>query len=68
MPFIVRKNPNKHTYKVTNAKTGKVYAYSTKIPKKVIQVVKLKERSAIARNTLMSISKSRNKSTSRSRK
>ena len=37
MPFIVRKNKNKPTYKVTNKETGKVYAYATTDPDALIK-------------------------------
>ena len=44
MPFVVRKNRNKDTYKVTNKETGKVYAYDTKNPKKLIQAIELNKK------------------------
>lgn len=39
MPFIIRKNKNESTYKVTNKETGKVYAYKTQDPKQLIQAI-----------------------------
>jgi hypothetical protein len=39
MPFVIRKNKNEETYKVTNKKTGKVYAKATKDPKQLIRAV-----------------------------
>lgn len=39
MPFIIRKNKNEETYKVTNKETGKVYAYKTKDPKQLIRAI-----------------------------
>lgn len=39
MPFKIRKNRNQNTYKVTNEKTGKVYAYATKQPDKLIKAI-----------------------------
>ena len=39
MPYTIRKNKNKNTYKVTNTKTGHVYAYATKDPQKLIKAI-----------------------------
>jgi hypothetical protein len=38
MPFNIKKNTD-GTYKVTNKKTGKVYAYKTKRPKALIYAI-----------------------------
>jgi len=39
MPYIIRKNNNKNTYKVTIASTGRVVAYATKDPEKLIRAI-----------------------------
>ena len=39
MPFTIRKNKNKDTYKVTVTATGKIIAYATKNPDKLIKAV-----------------------------
>lgn len=39
MPFIIRLNKDK-SYKITNAETGRVYAYSTDKPDQVMAIVK----------------------------
>lgn len=44
MPYVIRKNPNKNTYKVTNKNTGKVYAYATADPKKLIQAIEVNKQ------------------------
>ena len=44
MPFTVRKNKNQDTYKVTNTKTKKVYAYATKDPQALIRVIESKTK------------------------
>ena len=44
MPFIIRKNKSKDTYKVTNTITKKVYAYATKNPEKLIKVIESKTK------------------------
>ena len=44
MPFKIRKLPNKNLFKVTNKKTGKVYAYKTKDPKKLIQAIEINKK------------------------
>ena len=41
MPFIIRKNKNKSTFKVSNKLTGKIYAYATKNPQKLISAIEL---------------------------
>lgn len=38
MPFKITKNKD-GTYKVTNKNTGKIYAYKTKDPKKLIKAI-----------------------------
>jgi hypothetical protein len=44
MPYTIRKNRNKKTYKVTISKTRKVVAYSTKDPKKLIQAIEINKK------------------------
>ena len=44
MPYIIRKNPNKNTYKVTNKNTGKVYAYATADPQKLIKAIEINKK------------------------
>jgi len=39
MPYKIRKNRNQDTYKVISKDTGKVYAYATKDPKKLIMAI-----------------------------
>jgi len=41
MPYLVRKNRNSETYKVTNKNTGMVYAYATKQPQKVVAAIEI---------------------------
>jgi hypothetical protein len=41
MPFLVKKNRNSDTYKVTNKKTGQVYAYATRNPTKLVQAIEI---------------------------
>jgi len=41
MPYLVRKNKNSETYKVTNKNTGLVYAYATKSPQKLISAIEI---------------------------
>lgn len=41
MPFIIKKNRNSETYKVTNKLTGEVYAFATKNPRALIAAVEL---------------------------
>jgi len=42
--FVIRKNKNQDTYKVTNKITGKLYAKSTKNPQKLIQAIEINKR------------------------
>lgn len=44
MPYIIRKNKNKSTYKVIIKDTGKIVAYGTKNPKKLIQAIEINKR------------------------
>ena len=44
MPYTIRKNNNKNTYKVTITATGRVVAYATKDPKKLIQAIEINKR------------------------
>lgn len=44
MPYVIRKNPNKNTYKVSNKNTGKVYAFATANPTKLIQAIELNKK------------------------
>jgi hypothetical protein len=44
MPYTIRKNNNKDTYKVTITTTGRVVAYATKDPKKLIQAIEINKR------------------------
>jgi len=44
MPYTIRKNNNKYTYKVTITSTGRVVAYATKDPKKLIQAIEINKR------------------------
>lgn len=46
MPFTVKINPD-FTYRVTNAITGKVYAYATKDPKRLIRIIEQKAHGGI---------------------
>ena len=39
MPYKIRKNRGEMTYKVVSEKTGDVYAYKTKDPKKLIRAI-----------------------------
>jgi hypothetical protein len=41
MPYTVRKNRMKNTYKVTITATGRVVAYATKDPKKLMQAIEI---------------------------
>ena len=41
MPYKIRKNPNKDTYKVTSSQTGRVYAHATKDPKQLIMAIEI---------------------------
>jgi hypothetical protein len=41
MPFLITANKKSDTYKVTNKKTGSVYAYATKQPQKVIAAIEI---------------------------
>jgi len=45
MPYTVKKNRNKHTYKVTVTATGRVVAYATKDPVKLMQAIEINKRS-----------------------
>ena len=44
MPYTIRKNRNKNTYKVTITSTGRIVAYETKDPKKLIQAIEINKR------------------------
>ena len=41
MPYTVKKNRNKNTYKVTITATGRVVAYATKDPVKLMQAIEI---------------------------
>ena len=41
MPYTIRKNNNKNTYKVTITATGRVVAYATKDPKRLIRAIEV---------------------------
>jgi hypothetical protein len=41
MPYTIRKNKNKSTYKVTITSTGRVVAYATKDPVKLMQAIEI---------------------------
>ena len=47
MPYTIRKNNNKDTYKVTITSTGRVVAYATKDPKKLIQAIEINKRKCL---------------------
>jgi hypothetical protein len=44
MPYTVRKLPNKPYYRVTNTKTGQLYAKATKVPMKLIQAIEANKK------------------------
>jgi hypothetical protein len=44
MPYKIRKLPNKDLYKVTNSKTGEIYAKATKNPKKLISAIEINKK------------------------
>jgi hypothetical protein len=44
MPYLIRKNRNQDTYKVTNKITGELYAKATKNPQKLIQAIEINKR------------------------
>lgn len=44
MPYKIRKNRGEMTYKVVNEKSGDVYAYKTKDPRKLIQAIEIAKR------------------------
>lgn len=41
MPYTIKKNRNKNTYKVTLANTGRILAYATKNPVKLMQAIEI---------------------------
>ena len=41
MPYIITKNKNSDTYKVSNKNTGAIYAYATKNPQKLISAIEI---------------------------
>ena len=41
MPYTLKKNRNKKTYKVTITATGRVVAYATKDPVKLMQAIEI---------------------------
>jgi|LakMenEpi03Aug12_release.lakeMendotaPanAssembly.Ray.scaffolds.fasta_scaffold6702258_1 hypothetical protein len=41
MPFLVTKNKKSDSYKVVNKLNGKVYAYATKNPQKLIAAIEI---------------------------
>jgi hypothetical protein len=41
MPYKIRKNRGEMTYKVVGEKSGEVYAYKTKNPKKLIAAIEI---------------------------
>jgi hypothetical protein len=45
MPYTIRKNKNKNTFKVTVTATGRVVAYATKDPRKLLQAIEISKRS-----------------------
>jgi hypothetical protein len=47
MPYTIRKNRNQPTYKVTITKTGRVVAYATKDPVKLIQAIEINKRKQV---------------------
>ena len=63
MPYLIRKNPNQDTYKVTNKDTKRVYAYRTKDPTKLIQAIEINKRKS--RQSQRSVSKSKKSKKSR---
>ena len=44
MPYIIRKNRNENTYKVTSKDKKKVYAYKTKDPQKLIKAIEINKK------------------------
>jgi hypothetical protein len=44
MPYIIRKNNNVNTYKVTSKDKKKVYAYATKNPDKLIKAIEINKK------------------------
>jgi hypothetical protein len=44
MPYTIRKNRNKNTYKVTNTKTKHIYAYETKNPQSLIKAIEINKK------------------------
>lgn len=45
MPYTIRKNRHKKTYKVTVTDTGRVVAYATKNPVKLMQSIEINKHS-----------------------
>ena len=45
MPYTIRKNRHKKTYKVTVTDTGRVVAYATKNPVKLMQAIEINKHS-----------------------
>lgn len=41
MPYKITANKKSNTYKVTNKKTGEVYAYATRNPNALIAVIEI---------------------------
>jgi hypothetical protein len=50
MPYTVKKNRNKHTYKVTITATGRVVAYATKDPVKLMQAIEINKHKRNRKN------------------
>ena len=46
MPYTIRKNRNKHTYKVIVTATGRVVAFATKDPVKLMQAIEINKHSS----------------------
>ena len=46
MPYTIRRNKNKRTYKVTITSTGRVAAYATKNPTKLIQAIEINKHNS----------------------
>ena len=44
MPYIIRKNRNANTFKVILKDTGKIVAYKTLNPKKLIAAIEINKR------------------------
>jgi hypothetical protein len=68
MPYTVKKNRNKNTYKVTITATGRVVAYATKDPVKLMQAIEINKHKRSGDKRSVRSNQKRNRKSNKTKK